>query len=72
MNPEHVMRLQRWQDAWTSYSGTGRWVTLDRAPTTEELAIAAPRPDGVFLSVDDHPIVAVSPPPHAQVLRVIP
>lgn len=66
------MKLQRWQDAWTSYSGQGQWVTVDRPPTTEELAIALSRMDGSFLSENDRPIVSMIASAHTTTLRVVP
>jgi len=65
------VKLQHWQDSWSSYSGCGRWVDVDRAPTSAELAIAANRPDGTFVSVDGEPIVSMVVPPHSQTLRVV-
>lgn len=66
------MKLQHWQDSWSSYSGCGRWVDVDRAPTSAELAIAANRPDGSFLSVDDQPIVSMIVSARTTTLRVVP
>lgn len=65
------MKLQRWQDAWSSFSDRGQWVDVDRSPTDAELAIATHRPDGVFVSVDGQPIVSVVVPSRAQTLRVL-